>query len=363
MAALHKRDSGGSSHSGLSGSGTRESVRSSVRALERVLPWRRKNRVASFGEFEEQLPRGSVFSGSVADTLAEEEAMRRASSLTLGNQVGRGGAGAGAGRGARRVAGRLAGGGGVKGAPPSCSVWQAARLGRLCHAALSLAAASRSRKRVAHFAWPLPAPSHTATRAACFAPPRRQVLEALQSVGPSLRQAPIAEAMQDEGKRLSWMNKLMGNVYQLARRWAGRAGECTPLGLCSRDYSLPAVQQGPLLARLAATAAATLRPPPLLSTQHCSARRLALSPAVGAAHGAAHDSPRSVRRSPHTLPRRCSSEDEEDEEEEGGEGVEGNLQEEVFFNPLSAFRWAGLGLLPGHLEGVELWCVCGGVLP
>lgn len=44
-----------------------------------------------------------------------------------------------------------------------------------------------------------------------------QVLKALQSVGPSLRQASIAEAMQDEDKRLSWMNKLVGNAYQLAR--------------------------------------------------------------------------------------------------------------------------------------------------
>ena len=51
------------------------------------------------------------------------------------------------------------------------------------------------------------------------------MLEALQSVGPSLRQASIAEAMQNEDKRMSWMNKLMGNTYQLARQEEDSEGE------------------------------------------------------------------------------------------------------------------------------------------
>lgn len=75
-AAYHKRDSGSSVHSG---SGTRSSVRSSVRAL---LPWRRKNRVASYADMDDPQC-SSVFDAAVE---AEEET-RRASNLTLGNQA------------------------------------------------------------------------------------------------------------------------------------------------------------------------------------------------------------------------------------------------------------------------------------
>ena len=44
-------------------------------------------------------------------------------------------------------------------------------------------------------------------------------------MGPSLRQAPIAEALEDEGKRISWMNKLMGNAYLLPDQDGDSEGE------------------------------------------------------------------------------------------------------------------------------------------
>ncbi len=79
-AYANKRESSSSAHSGES---TREGSRSSLRMLERVMPWRNKNRVANYGEFDEQLARGSIL-----ESAAEEQANMRASSLTLGNQVG-----------------------------------------------------------------------------------------------------------------------------------------------------------------------------------------------------------------------------------------------------------------------------------
>ncbi|GAB4818740.1 hypothetical protein N2152v2_005786 [Parachlorella kessleri] len=125
---LVKRDSSGSSSRPSGTHATRDSVRSSVRVLDRMMPWRNKNRVASYVDADDALARDSVVEG-----MTEEEAQKRASTLSISNQV----------------------------------------------------------------------------------------LEALQSVGPSLRQASIAEAMQDEDKRMSWMNKLMGNTYQLARQEEG----------------------------------------------------------------------------------------------------------------------------------------------
>lgn len=172
MGPGRNRDSSGSINSGGS-STARESTRSSV------LPWRRKNRVASYTDFDETVERGSVYDGSGAEA---DEAAKRASGLSLGNQV------------------RLAAGVG-----PAASVLQAAG-GEAARRGVGPACACSTSVRPAHN--PAPRPPSL---------PRCQVLEALQSVGPSLRQASIAEAMQDEDKRLSWMNKLMGNVYQLAR--------------------------------------------------------------------------------------------------------------------------------------------------
>ena len=85
MNNLVKRDSSGSSSRPSGVSANRDSVRSSVRVLDRMLPWRNKNRVASYVEADDALARDSMVEG-----ITEEEAQKRASTLSISNQVGLG---------------------------------------------------------------------------------------------------------------------------------------------------------------------------------------------------------------------------------------------------------------------------------